>query len=381
MDKNWLALLELVKAGLWGKADADLNADYNLSEGLDWDEVYQLAQEQSILGLVLAGMEYTDVKPPQVLLLQWIGEVQLIEQRNKVMNAFIAEIVAILREQNIYALLVKGQGIAQCYEKPLWRSPGDIDFFLSKDNYGKAVALFNNKYSNNKDGGRYSQEYAFYTDQWMIEVHGTLRTCLSSKVDKEVDTVQKSVFYGGNVRSWDNNGTLVFLPAPTEDVFLVFTHFIKHFYKEGMSLRQVCDWCRLLWAYRESLNYGNLELWINKAVLMKEWKAFYNLASRYLGMPDLGLRLTGVESATSRHSSNKFGSAHDSIADFMVCDSRYDKKAEKLMEFILGGYSGNKIKDTLQIAKIFPWKALRYSPSIFLNVNWLKVKERVFGRN
>lgn len=31
-------------------------------------------------------------------------------------------------------------------------------------------------------------------------------------------------------------------------------------------------------------------------------------------------RLTGVESATSRHSSNKFDSAHDSIADFMVHD-------------------------------------------------------------
>lgn len=58
-------------------------------------------------------------------------------------------------------------------------------------------------------------------------------------------------------------------------------------------------------------------------------------------------------------------------------DSRFDKKAEKLMEFILGGYSGNKFKDTLQIAKIFPWKALRYAPSIFLNVNWLKLRERL----
>ena len=49
-----------------------------------------------------------------------------------------------------------------------------------------------------------------------------------------------------------------------------------------------------------------------------------------------------------------------------------------MVEFILGGYSGNKVKDTWQIVKIFPWKALRYALSIFLNVNWLKVKERVF---
>jgi len=352
MENNKRAFFELIKAGLWGNGNLDIRIDGTT----DWQEVYRLATEQSVLGLVLAGLEHSDVKPPQVLLLQWIGEVQMIEQRNKAMNAFVAETIGALREQDIYALLVKGQGIAQSYEKPLWRPSGDIDFFLSKENYGKAVDFFKNKYSNNKNGGQYSKEYVFYTDQWMIEVHGSLRTCLSSRIDTVVDTVQKSVFYSGNVRSWDNNGTLVFLPAPTEDVFLVFTHFIKHFYKEGMSLRQLCDWCRLLWTYRESLNYGNLELWITKCGLMGEWKAFYNLASRYLGMPDLDSR-------------------------FMFHDSRFDDKADRLMEFILGGYSGNKIKDTLQIAKIFPWKALRYSPSIFLNVNWLKVKERVFGRN
>jgi hypothetical protein len=280
----------------------------------------------------------------------------MIEQRNKAMNAFVAEAIGVLREQDIYALLVKGQGIAQCYEKPLWRPSGDIDLFLSKDNYGKAVSFFKNRHSNYKDGGRYSQEYAFYTDQWMIEVHGTLRTCLSSRIDKVVDTVQKSVFYGGNVRSWENNGTLVFLPAPTEDVFLVFTHFIKHFYKEGMSLRQVCDWCRLLWTYRESLNYGKLELWINKAGLMKEWRAFAALAVKYLGMPK------------------------DAMPFYDVRSKKDEVRGQKLIEFILEGNSGDKVKDTLRIAKIFPWKALRYSPSIFLNVNWLKVRERIFKR-
>jgi hypothetical protein len=105
----------------------------------------------------------------------------------------------------------------------------------------------------------------------------------------------------------------------------------------------------------ESLNYVLLESWITKSGLMGEWMVFYNLANRYLGMPDLDSRL-------------------------MAHNSRFDKKAEKLMEFILGGYSGNKFKDTLQIAKIFPWKALRYSPSIFLNVNWLKIKERLLKR-
>lgn len=343
------AFLELVKAGLWGNG----NPDIRIEGATDWQEVYRLATEQSVLGPVLAGLEHSDVKPPQVLLLQWIGEVQMIEQRNKAMNQFVAEFVEKMRSADIYAILVKGQGVAQCYDRPLWRCSGDVDLLLSEVNYKKAKELLLPLSSSNKNEERYSQHLGMSIGQWYVEIHGSLRTGLSARVDKEVDAAQESVFIGGNVRSWDNNGTLVFLPAPTEDVFLVFTHFIKHFYKEGMSLRQVCDWCRLLWTYRASLNYGNLELWINKAGLMKEWKTFYNLASRYLGMPDLDSRL-------------------------MAHDSRFDKKAEKLVEFILGGYSENKVKDTMQIAKIFPWKALRYSLSIFLNVNWLKIRERLF---
>lgn len=349
MNNTQTVFLELVKAGLWGNGNLDIWIDRTT----DWQEVYRLATEQFVLGLVLDGLEHSDVKPPQILLLQWIGEVQMIEQRNKAMNQFVAELVEKMRAADIYAILVKGQGFSQCYEKPLWRTSGDVDLLLSEANYKKAKELLLPLSSSNKNEERYSQHLGMSIGQWYVEIHGSLRTGLSAIVDKEVDAAQDSVFIGGNVRSWDNNGTLVFLPSPTEDVFLVFTHFIKHFYKEGMLLRQVCDWCRLLWTYRESLNYELLESWITKSGLMGEWMAFYNLANRYLGMPDLDSGLT-------------------------VLDSRFDKKAEKLMEFILGGYSGNKFKDTLHIAKIFPWKALWYTPSIFLNVNWLKVRERLF---
>ncbi len=350
-SNNQHVFLELVRAGLWEK-----EARLSQYDNINFNVVYRLAEEQSVIGLLAAGLEHaSDIKAPQALVLQIVGQTLQLEQRNTAMNNFIADVVDKMRQAGIYTLLVKGQGIAQCYNRPLWRASGDVDFLLSDSNYKKAKNFLLPLSSVNKSEERYSQHLGLNIDPWYVEIHGSLRTGLSGRVDKMVDEVQKDVFYGGNVRSWDNGGTTVFLPAPDNDVFFVFTHFIKHFYKEGMNLRQICDWCRLLWTYKDSLNHKRLEFWIRKAGLMKEWKAFYNLASRYLGMPDLDSRL-------------------------MVHDSRFDKKAEKLVEFILGGYSGNKFKDTLQIAKIFPWKALRYSPSIFLNVNWLKVRERFLGR-
>ena len=104
MDNNTRVFLALVKAGLWG----DGNPDVRIDGTTVWREVYRLATEQSVLGLVLAGLERSDVKPPKVLLLQWIGEVQQIEQRNKAMNVFIADLIDRLRKEDIYCLLVKG---------------------------------------------------------------------------------------------------------------------------------------------------------------------------------------------------------------------------------------------------------------------------------
>ena len=134
MQNNQQVFLELVKAGLWEK-------DSRISQfgKIDFEEVYRLAEEQAVVGLVAAGLEHVvDVKPLQDILLLFIGTALQLEQQNKEMNAFLAELVEQMREKEIYALLVKGQGIAQCYERPLWRASGDIDLFLSKSNYKKA---------------------------------------------------------------------------------------------------------------------------------------------------------------------------------------------------------------------------------------------------
>lgn len=352
LNKNKQALLELVRAGLWEK-EARLSQFGKVS----YSELIRLAEEQSIVGLVTAGLEHVaDAKVPQEWLLQFIGSSLRLEQRNTAMNKFIAEMIDNMRVADIYTLLVKGQGIAQCYERPLWRASGDVDLLLSNNNYEKAKDFLLPLSSSQKREELYSKHLGLCIGEWYVELHGSLRSGLSEIVDREIDAVQRKVFYRGKVRSWRNGNTQVFLPAPDEDVFLVFTHFIKHFYKEGLGLRQVCDWCRLLICYHEKLDLPLLESRIKRSGLMGEWRGFAALAVEYLGMP--------VEAMPMYNPNNNLD---------------LNMKAEKLVEFILAGYSRNKIKDILQIAKIFPWKVLRYSPSIFLNVNWLKVKEKLFG--
>ena len=382
-DNTGSVFFELLKAGLWGEADANLNVNHNLFEGVDWEKIYQLAQEQSVLGLVLAGLEQyknlnadLDLNIPKVLLLQWIGEVQVIEKQNKDMNAFIAELIEKLRKEDIYAILVKGQGIAQCYEKSLWRSSGDVDLLLSNDNYEKAKTIILSMGVLTEPEEANKKHFAVQIGQWSVELHGTLLVGLSARVDRMLDNVQYDIFHRGKVRSWVNGQTQVFLPAATEDVVYVFAHILQHFYKGGIGLRQVCDWCRLLWTYRESLSCEYLDSKIREAGLMSEWKAFGAFAVEYLGMP--------VEAMPLLDGRCKKEDGRSEI------DVNLRKKADKICEFILevGNFghnrdnsyfqkhsyfvqkcisAGRRVKDLCRHATIFPLSSMRFFFGIMYN--------------
>lgn len=354
LDNNQRAYFELVKAGLWGDQRSVLEFNVQEFKDVDWANVYQLAQEQSIQGVVLRGIEELRAKNlelsvPRVLLLQWIGEVQAIEQRNKDMNVFIADLIEKLRKYDIYAILVKGQGVAQCYEKPFWRCPGDVDLLLSDSNYQKASKVLTELASSVDEENPYCKHLAMIIDGWSVELHGTLRSSIM-RIDRVIDEVQDDVFCGGNVRSWQNEKTQVFLPAPNEDVIFVFTHILQHFYFEGIGLRQICDWCRLLWTYKESLNYKLLESRLLKAGIMTEWKAFGAFAVEYLGMPVEAMPYLDVRS--------KMDDGRCEI------DKNLKRKADRILEFVLesGNFGHNR---DISYKQKFPF-VIRYAMSFWL---------------
>lgn len=281
LNVNHQAFMALVGAGLWEK-------DVSLSScgEIDFDEIYRLAQEQAVVGMLAAGMEHvTDVRVPQTLALTIAGEVLQLERRNRAMNEFVAKLIKDLRKDDVYTLLVKGQGVAQCYERPLWRACGDVDLLLSDNNYKKAFESLKPLASSVENERSFTKHQALTIDGWEVELHGTLRSGLWKRLEHVVYDVQANVFYGGSVRPWLNGQIQVFLPGVDEDVFFVFSHILQHFFKGGIGLRQICDWCRLLWTYKDSIDSRLLEYRLISAGVSSEWKAFAALAVGMLGMP------------------------------------------------------------------------------------------------
>lgn len=366
------AFFALLRAGLWEK-EVQL-----LPYGeIDYSEVMRLAEEQSVVGLIAAGIEHVvDVKVPQIDFLTFEGLAYRFEQQNSAMNAFIGTLISKMQKAGIYTLLVKGQGIAQCYERPLWRSCGDIDLFLNDDNYDKAKAFLTPLASSVEKEYVREKHLGMTIDSWVVELHGSLYSGLSSSVEKELDEVYQDTFYRGNVRSWMNGNVSVFQLSVENDAFYVFTHFLQHFFKVGVGLRQICDWCRLLYTNKDSLNYERLEQRIRRAGLMSEWKAFGAFAVEYLGMPieampflDGRWKMEDGRSVLNARMKKKA----DRICDFILevgnmGHNRDSSYFEKYPYVIRKAYSlGRRCGDLIRHARIFPLDSIRFLPRIMFN--------------
>lgn len=180
-----------------------------------------------------------------------------------------------------------------------------------------------------------------------------------------LDDIQKEVFYDGHVRSWMNGNTQVFLLNETCDAVYVFTHILQHFYKGGIGLRQICDWCRLLWKYRSHVDAALLEMRVRKMGLVSEWKSFGTFTVEYLGMPAEAMPLYSSE--------EKWNGKASRIMTFIMevgnfgqnRDSSYIMRYPYLMRKSISAWI--RVKNLFRHARIFPLDSIRFMWYIMLN--------------
>ena len=351
----------LLRAGLW-----EISTRLIPFEPLDFDALFTMAEDQSVVGLLAAGLEHVeDRKISKKEALPFVTEVYSLENRNASMNSFIGEIVEMMRNVRINPLLIKGQGVAQCYERPQWRASGDIDFLLENEKYTLAKKCLLPLAESSQHERVSSKHFGMKIDSWTVELHGTLHCRLSSRMDRVIDAIQEDTFTNGNVRPWRNGEMDVFLPGPNNDVIFIFSHILKHFYKGGIGLRQICDWCRLLWTYRDSIDVDLLKRRLRLMGLTGEWKAFAAYSVVYLGMPTEAMPLFDLRAKWLRKAkriqrfilrSGNFGHKRD-----MGYYEKYPYLVRKTVSL------GRRLGDLWRHAFIFPWDSVRFLPGIVFN--------------
>lgn len=227
----------------------------------EWDEIYETAKKQSLLGVLTEGLDKLppEQKPYRPLLLRWLKNIDLIEDRNKSINNLCVALVNRFAEDGKKSCILKGQGVGCYYPKPLLRQCGDIDIWLEGDR--KSIVRYIQSIKPDSKARFHHIDFDIVTE-FEIEVH-FFPTFFSSPF------VQKRFMkWLDDIKEQQMNHFTRFykeheISTPTDELNTIFllTHIYKHLIGEGIGFRQLMDYYFfLLHVKNDNDNYDKEEV-------------------------------------------------------------------------------------------------------------------------
>lgn len=220
-----------------------LNPSPEMPVVTNWPALMAFAEKQALAGICLP--EECPDNLPKDILLQWIGQVQLIEQRNKLLNMRIEQLFGMLEKDGFQCCLLKGQGNAEMYPNPLRRCSGDIDVWINTDEvtaYSYVKKLFPDAEVSYKH-----IHFPIFEDA-PVDVHVAPLKLYSKH---NIKRLQQWIGQNGEAQFEHRirlSGTIKKASVPTPQFNAVYQlgHMLIHFYDEGLGLRQVVDYYYVL---------------------------------------------------------------------------------------------------------------------------------------
>ena len=283
MDTNiHETFLQLVRLGIGTSKDAKIPNE------VDWVALKALADAQGLTAVVLDGLDrcHTDTtdstdKMPQVLRLEWIGEVLQMEARSDAQNKAAEALGELFHNNYIRTFVLKGAVIAECYPKPEHRVSADMDCFLVNDNdnlddnldlnlnlndnldlndwraHEEAWKLGNDlvKAKGYEVGEGFYKNSSFHLPGLMVENHRYMTPFRGNKKLRNLEILLQGLMEGhtdsteNTDSSLNTNGdpsrigdTWLYRPPVMVSALFLIEHAYSHFLHEGLTWRMVLDW-------------------------------------------------------------------------------------------------------------------------------------------
>lgn len=239
------------------------------SGSVDWNEIYDLAIKQGLLAVVVDGIERfpNEKRPPQELLLEWIGEVlQSYEYRYDAYKKIIAEMAGFYNSHGFKMMVLKGYTCSLDWPRPEHRPCGDIDIwqFGEQKEADKALASW---YKNHGSRLEYEKGHHHHTVfQWgefTVENHYDFVNVYAHRSSAEMEKIFKELGKDDS-HSVEVNGEKVYLPSPNLHALFLIKHMVSHFAAAEINLRQVLDWAFFVKKHTKEIDWKWLDVMLEK---------------------------------------------------------------------------------------------------------------------
>ncbi len=229
-----------------------------------------LAKDQVVINLVFDILKDARLegKVDRTVIFKTVGQTEKIKNQNRNINNALCGFVQSSQEVGLEYFVVKGQTIGCLYANPLLRCSGDIDFLVPEMSPNLSKVFPNILFPEIMR----EKEFGFESNKIIYELHTRLIDfgCKKHQAIWEslIDEEWKKYFYV------EINGVKVRTLSPTINAVYLFLHLYFHLIREGVSIRQFCDWAIMLHYYRDMIDRTQLAAILQQLDMINGYKAF-----------------------------------------------------------------------------------------------------------
>ena len=256
----------------------------------EWNDVFELAKEQCVAEIVLDGINRLDaeVRPPQTLVLKWLGRMMMVEKRNLLLNKVVEKLFGKLHRMNLAPVLMKGQALSQNYPHPLHRTCGDIDvYFKHRSDCDKAVEWARGIAGKGVEGNDSPWErkhFAFFVNGTEIELHYQMCRFENKQLQRRLQEIIDDEFQRSSACCVKIGTAEIETVPPTLAVLHQLMHITRHLLEAGVGLRQICDLALYMDRHGEEIDVGRLKGYLHELQLERVTETLGSLLVNYMGL-------------------------------------------------------------------------------------------------
>lgn len=217
-------------------------------ESVDWNLLYDCAKMQGVAAIAMDGLQtliskagFSPIGLDTKTKLQWYSLAMTIEKRHTKQLEASKELAYVWNKVGIRTLVLKGFAFARYYSNPLQRLASDMDCYLcgQYEEGNKEVERLGIRVE--REDYRHS---TFQFKDVFVENHKICTTVRGKSQRKRFEAYLRSLLEKGPTVYIDDS--YLEMPCDRFNALYFLQHSHRHFLREGITLRYICDWAMIL---------------------------------------------------------------------------------------------------------------------------------------
>lgn len=289
-------ILVALLATAFGRAEACVSVESDI----DWQRVYEIANQQGVSAICLDGLQHLDMinAVPLPIKMQWIASAVRQEQIYNAQWEAAVSLSQIWHDAGMCTYVMKGFALANMYPSPMKRYSCDMDCFMVGEHgwCGETANSIVEEAGIRVDRSYYkNSKFCFHG--LTVENHRYLLPIKGSKKAKKLEKILRSQIETGEAVYIGDS----YLQIPSErfNSIYILAHAQEHFLEGGIALKHICDWAMVLKTYADNVDWNEWKYVCQEYGMLSFGYAMSRLANRVCGI-DIPFECTKDDEADRR---------------------------------------------------------------------------------